>query len=152
MKILFRLLWLKSAKAATRPFKLNGAGELFHEYTERIGKFTALAVDGAYPDGIRPPGSTRLWLCDRGSRAKVLSSEDLALRLGKLRDEGSSLLEIAIGGPDGVDAQAQARLRPDLLWSFGSLTLPHELAAVVASEQLYRAWTILRNHPYHRGH
>jgi 23S rRNA (pseudouridine1915-N3)-methyltransferase len=82
----------------------------------------------------------------------LLSSEDLAARLGKLRDDGVSQLEIAVGGADGVPPELQAALRPDLLWSFGSLTLPHELAAVVAGEQVYRAWTILKNHPYHGGH
>ena len=51
--------------------------------------------------------------------------------------------------------QAQARfikLRPDLLWSLGPMTLPHELAAIIAAEQIYRAFTILHHLPYHAGH
>lgn len=152
MKTLFRLLWLKPGKAPSRPFRLEGAGELYSQYTERIAKFTAVSTEGNYTSGIRPTGPTKLWLCDRGPKARVLSSEDLADRLQKLLDVGSFQLEIAIGGPDGLSPESQAALRPDLLWSFGSLTLPHELAAVVAAEQLYRAWTIVKNHPYHLGH
>lgn len=55
---------------------------------------------------------------------------------------------LMIGGPDGlsVDCLAQA----DAQWSLGPLTLPHPLVRVVLSEQLYRAWSIVNHHPYHR--
>ena len=59
-------------------------------------------------------------------------------------------LEVYIGGPDGFAPGELDRLQPALRWRFGPLTLPHELAAVVAAEQFYRAWAILRKVPYHR--
>lgn len=82
----------------------------------------------------------------------MLSSENLAKYLDAERAGGTSALEIVIGGPDGLSDDQIFRLHPALRWSFGPLTLPHELAAVVAAEQLYRAWTILKKQPYHRGH
>jgi 23S rRNA (pseudouridine1915-N3)-methyltransferase len=56
---------------------------------------------------------------------------------------------ILIGGPDGL-ADA-CRRRATRLWSLSRLTLPHGLARVLLAEQLYRAWTILQGHPYHRA-
>jgi 23S rRNA (pseudouridine1915-N3)-methyltransferase len=53
-----------------------------------------------------------------------------------------------IGGPDGLSAAC--RDRAEVCWSLGKLTLPHPLVRVVLAEQLYRAWTITQNHPYHR--
>lgn len=76
------------------------------------------------------------------------SSEQLAAQLDRWRGErrGRSLV---IGGANGVSAAVRARAT--LRWSLGPLTLPHELARVVVAEQLYRASTILRGEPYHRG-
>lgn len=54
-----------------------------------------------------------------------------------------------IGGPDGISADIMQRA--DTRWSLGPLTLPHPLVRVVLAEQLYRAWTITQNHPYHRA-
>lgn len=53
-----------------------------------------------------------------------------------------------IGGPDGLSAAC--RDRAEICWSLGKLTLPHPLVRVVLAEQLYRAWAITQNHPYHR--
>ena len=89
-----------------------------------------------------------LILCD--SRGEPLSSEELAGRLGRLRDSGTQLIVLAIGPADGwSDA---ARSRAQLTIGFGRITLPHELARVVLAEQIYRALTILAGHPYHSGH
>ncbi len=84
------------------------------------------------------------------SRGKQLSSEDFAAHLGRLRDSGTQSLVLAIGPADGWSAAARARAGH--LFSFGAITLPHELARVVLAEQLYRALTILAGHPYHSGH
>jgi len=84
------------------------------------------------------------------SRGKQLSSEDLAENVGRLRDTGAQTLIFAIGPADGWSAVALKRA--DLTVAFGRITLPHELAAVVAAEQIYRALTILAGHPYHSGH
>lgn len=76
------------------------------------------------------------------------SSTDLARRLGRWETEGRPLVFV-LGGSTGLDpafvAGAEQR------WSLGPLTLPHELARVVVAEQLYRAGTILRGEPYHKG-
>ncbi len=75
------------------------------------------------------------------------SSETLATRLGRWRDEGRHLAFL-VGGSHGLSPElargAQHR------WSLGAITLPHELARVVVYEQLYRAWTIIRGEPYHK--
>ncbi|HTL70788.1 MAG TPA: 23S rRNA (pseudouridine(1915)-N(3))-methyltransferase RlmH [Candidatus Eisenbacteria bacterium] len=148
MQIRFRLFWARSGPAGSKAFKSPAAHALFSEYASRIGKFCPCEALGA---GERPPAS-RLWLCDRGPGSKVLSSEELARTLGALLGGGARSLEIGIGGPDGFSKETLASLKPDLRWSFGPLTLPHELAAVVAAEQVYRAWAILRGLPYHAGH
>ena len=59
-------------------------------------------------------------------------------------------LLFAIGGADGFSDEA--RRQASLVLSLGKMTLPHELARVVLLEQIYRAFTILSNHPYHLGH
>ena len=61
-------------------------------------------------------------------------------------------LEIHIGGPDGLSQLQMETIAPARTLSFGPITLPHELAAVVAAEQIYRAFTIIKGEPYHLGH
>lgn len=76
-----------------------------------------------------------------------LSSQELATELDKRAHDGREICFI-IGGPDGLPAAVQAHA--DMAWSFGKLTLPHDLAMVVLLETLYRASTINSGHPYHR--
>ena len=83
------------------------------------------------------------------SRGKQLSSEELAEFLEREQLNALPLL-FAVGGSDGFSDEAR-RLAGFTL-SLGKMTLPHELARVVLLEQLYRAFTILKNHPYHLGH
>ncbi len=83
-------------------------------------------------------------------RGKALSSEDWAAWIGQQRDGGQQFVVVAVGPADGWSEAA--RKRANLLVSLGPMTLPHELARVVASEQIYRAFTILAGHPYHSGH
>ena len=84
------------------------------------------------------------------SRGQLLSSEEFAQQLGRLRDGGTQRLVLAIGPADGWSAAA--RQRANLLFSLGRITLPHQLARVVLAEQVYRALTIIAGHPYHSGH
>jgi 23S rRNA (pseudouridine1915-N3)-methyltransferase len=84
------------------------------------------------------------------SRGKLFSSEQLASWVGEHREAGRQWLVFAIGPADGWSEAA--RKRAGLLLSLGPMTLPHELARVVVSEQIYRAFTILAGHPYHSGH
>jgi len=83
------------------------------------------------------------------SRGRQFSSEELAVLLEREQVNATPLL-FAIGGSDGFSEEA--RRNAGLMLSLGKMTLPHELARVVLVEQLYRAFTILENHPYHLGH
>ena len=76
------------------------------------------------------------------------TSEELARRLDRWRGEPAELT-LVIGGPVGLAPELLRAARQR--WSLGPLTLPHELARVVVLEQWYRAWTILRGEPYHKG-
>ncbi|MTI62609.1 23S rRNA (pseudouridine(1915)-N(3))-methyltransferase RlmH [Methylophaga sp.] len=85
----------------------------------------ALEVDGKSWDTVTLSAQMQSWLTD---------GRDVSLM---------------VGGPDGLDASCLQRA--DQKWSLSPLTLPHPLVRIVLSEQLYRAWTILQNHPYHRA-
>lgn len=80
-------------------------------------------------------------------RGKQLDSQQLATSLSNWQVDGRDLCFI-IGGPDGVSKAC--RERANFTWSLSSLTLPHGLARVLFTEQLYRAWSLLTGHPYHR--
>ncbi len=83
---------------------------------------------------------------DLGGRA--WSTEQLAVQLDDWMASGRDLA-LLVGGPDGLAPNCLERA--DGRWSLSTLTLPHPLVRVMVAEQLYRAWSILRNHPYHRG-
>ena len=91
------------------------------------------------------PTGARLIVLDRGGSS--WSSEELAQRLERWRDQGSALA-LVIGGAFGLAPEFVTRAAER--WSLGPLTLPHELARVIVLEQWYRAWTILRGEPYHK--
>ena len=95
------------------------------------------------------PGPGIRWCCST-SRGKQLSSEELAKFLGGYQDRNPLPLLFAVGAADGFTDQA--RQAATLVLSLGRMTLAHELARVVLLEQLYRAFTILKGHPYHLGH
>ncbi len=105
----------------------------------------ALAAEAARIRSALPAGCTVVALDERG---KDWTTQQLAQQLSRWRD-ASEPVAFVIGGPDGLDetikraAQLQLRL--------SSMTLPHALARVLLAEQLYRAWSILAGHPYHRA-
>ena len=92
-----------------------------------------------------PSGSRIIALDERG---REWSTVELAERLAGWLQEGRDL-SLLVGGPDGLDAVC--RQRAEQLWSLSRLTLPHPLVRVVVAEQLYRAWSLLNHHPYHRA-
>lgn len=96
--------------------------------------------------GTRPAHS--IVLLD--SRGKQLSSEELARFLEDQQNRNPQPLLFAIGGANGFSDEA--RRSASFVLSLGRMTLAHELARVVVLEQLYRAFSILRGHPYHLGH
>ncbi|MFQ5636241.1 MAG: 23S rRNA (pseudouridine(1915)-N(3))-methyltransferase RlmH [Gammaproteobacteria bacterium] len=80
-------------------------------------------------------------------RGREWSSAALAAEMRGWRDNAADVA-LLIGGPDGL--ADVCRERADDVWSLSRLTLPHGLVRVVLAEQIYRAWTILQGHPYHR--
>ena len=92
------------------------------------------------------PRNTQVVVLD--GRGKAWSSEELAQRLAQWRGQGRDLAFL-VGGPEG---HAPAVLkRADESWALGPMTLPHMLVRLVLAEQLYRAASLLANHPYHRA-
>lgn len=78
---------------------------------------------------------------------KNWSTEKLAEQLEDWRMDGRNI-SLLVGGPDGLDSRCVALA--DQKWSLSALTLPHPLVRVLLAEQLYRAWTIIQGHPYHK--
>jgi 23S rRNA (pseudouridine1915-N3)-methyltransferase len=93
-------------------------------------------------------GKTTLVLMD--SRGKEFSSEQFAQFLGDYQDRNPLPLVFAVGAADGFGDETRAAAQFTI--SLGKMTLAHELARVVLLEQVYRAFTILKGHPYHCGH
>jgi 23S rRNA (pseudouridine1915-N3)-methyltransferase len=125
-------------------------------YLKRIGKYTAVdtptfsSEDTFFQAISRQRSRTAPYLVLLDSRGNPFTSEQFAQWLGKLRDQGQQAIILAIGPADGWSEDA--RKQANVLLSLGPMTLPHELARIVLSEQLYRAFTILSGHPYHTGH
>jgi 23S rRNA (pseudouridine1915-N3)-methyltransferase len=118
-----------------REFPESQARKPNDRMAEEAASLIKLAGDGA-----------RLVLLDE--RGKGISSRTFAEDLAKARDSGVPAYVLALGGPDGHgDA---LRERADLTIAFGAMTWPHQLARIMAAEQIYRAITILTGHPYHR--
>jgi 23S rRNA (pseudouridine1915-N3)-methyltransferase len=146
-----------TAIAPKRTRSKSGATDrLLADYIERTAHYLPceqhlLDSEAAFLDWLTlQPGRVRAFVILLDSRGQQLSSEEFAARLGRLRDDSTQRLVLAIGPADGWSARA--RERADLLLSLGRLTLPHQLARVVLAEQVYRAATILAGHPYHSGH
>lgn len=78
---------------------------------------------------------------------KAWSTEQLSDQLQSWREQARDAVML-IGGPDGLDARCLARANQK--WCLSNLTLPHPLVRVLLAEQLYRAWSITQNHPYHK--
>jgi 23S rRNA (pseudouridine1915-N3)-methyltransferase len=76
------------------------------------------------------------------------STEQLAQKLQSWHDQSETIIFL-IGGPEGLPESCLERA--NLRWSLSNLTYPHPLVRVILSEQVYRAWTIIQNHPYHRA-
>jgi 23S rRNA (pseudouridine1915-N3)-methyltransferase len=121
--------------------------DLVERYLKRITwptKITDLPDRGGKMPEL-PANSISIVLDERGN---ALSSADMAARLEGWRDAGKREARFLIGAADGHEDEQ--RKRADLLLSFGPATWPHLLVRAMLAEQLYRATSILANHPYHR--
>jgi 23S rRNA (pseudouridine1915-N3)-methyltransferase len=105
---------------------------------------TVMAMEKSRIEAVIPKGSRLVALDERG---KDLTSAQLAKNLAQWQQGGTDVTFV-IGGADGLDAQFKQQA--DMLLRISSLTLPHGMVRVLLAEQLYRAWSITQNHPYHR--
>jgi len=120
---------LKAVKAETRGSKT----------AEQLMAAEATRIEAALPRGVR-----RVVLDERGERRTSLQlAERMKLWMGEGRD-----VALVIGGPDGLAPSIKATADETLRLS--DLTLPHAFARVLLAEGLYRAWTVMNGHPYHR--
>jgi 23S rRNA (pseudouridine1915-N3)-methyltransferase len=105
---------------------------------------TVMAQERTRIEAAIPKGSRIVALDERG---KDIATVQLAKYLTQWQQDGRDVTFV-IGGADGLDAAFKASA--DLLLRISSLTLPHGMVRVLLAEQLYRAWSITQNHPYHR--
>jgi len=136
----------------------------FEEYTQRLPRqwqftvtelATAQRTRGKDSTAAKEAESARIldtlraadWVVLLDERGKDLGSRAFSDKLGDWQSGGRDICFI-IGGPDGVSSNC--RQRADFTLALSPMTLPHGLARVLFAEQLYRAWTLLQGHPYHR--
>jgi len=138
--------YLERAKGGAREIGLSGPDmrELAVSRLARIDERRAEEAKSVL--AACAPGS-RLALLDE--RGQMVGSEEFAADIRRARDGGAPAYVVAIGGPDGFDQTC--RDRAGLVAAFGRVTWPHQLMRAMAAEQIYRATTILRGHPYHRA-
>jgi 23S rRNA (pseudouridine1915-N3)-methyltransferase len=137
----------------------------FAEYAKRMPKEAALSLIELKPEPRTPRASTarlteneakriRAALPERAykvaldERGRACTTRELAQRLESWLMQGRDVAFV-IGGADGL--HPDVRKEADWLWSLSPLTLPHGLVRVIVAEQVYRAWSLTKNHPYHRG-
>ena len=121
--------------------------ELTDRYLKRIAwptKVTELPEKG----GLLPDAASNAVTVVLDERGKALSSMELAKKLEGWRDTGRREARFLLGAADGHEEELRGKA--DLLLSFGPATWPHMLARAMLAEQLFRATSILANHPYHR--
>jgi 23S rRNA (pseudouridine1915-N3)-methyltransferase len=136
----------------------------YHEYAKRLPADlpldlveVPLATRGKNADLVRlmrREGEQMLAATQAGERIVTLevtgrswSTEELASHLENWRLEARNV-NLMVGGPEGLAAEVAER--SEQRWSLSALTLPHPLVRILLAEQLYRAWTILNRHPYHK--
>lgn len=115
--------------------------------TEPRGSKTAeqlMAAEASRLEAGIPKGARRVVLDERGTR---LTTVQLAERMKAWMNDGRDVV-LLVGGPDGLDAKLKATA--DETMRLSDLTLPHAFVRVMLAEALYRAWTVMVNHPYHR--
>jgi 23S rRNA (pseudouridine1915-N3)-methyltransferase len=152
-----KIAWIGKTKEAA-------IQSLTDEYLKRISRYVpvegqALRDEAALLQlcGHATPGrtsktvsGTKSTLVLMDSRGEQFSSEEFARFIGNYQDRNPLPLVFAIGPADGFTDAARSAAQHTI--SLGSMTLAHELARVVLLEQIYRAFTILKGHPYHSGH
>jgi 23S rRNA (pseudouridine1915-N3)-methyltransferase len=148
-----RIAWIQAKPGKD---KSSATAALTSDYLKRLARYIPVETAELPNEASlikqldKSAGRTAPFLVLLDSRGKQLSSEELARFLEKHQDQGTQQLIFAVGGADGFSEEASKAVGFQL--SLGKMTLPHELARVILLEQLYRAFTILKGHPYHCGH
>ena len=105
---------------------------------------TVMAQERTRIEAALPKGGRVIALDEHGAQ---MTTVQLSQQLSVWQQHGGDV-SFVIGGADGLDAEFKKNA--DMLLRLSNMTLPHGLVRVILAEQLYRAWSILRNHPYHR--
>ncbi|HVH86986.1 MAG TPA: 23S rRNA (pseudouridine(1915)-N(3))-methyltransferase RlmH [Terriglobales bacterium] len=147
-----RVVWIAPKSRSKDP----AFDALTREYTNRIAKYQSIEASDLPSEAAllklleRSAGRTSPVLVVLDSRGKEMTSEEFAEFLEAQQSADVQQFIFAIGPADGFTDET--RRAASKLISLGKMTLPHELARVVLLEQIYRAFTIIRRHPYHMGH
>jgi 23S rRNA (pseudouridine1915-N3)-methyltransferase len=137
----------------------------YQEYAKRLPRDCCLHLHEIAPAKRGKSGSAAQWMREEGERilaaipndhhvvaldvkGKVWSTEQLSQQLQGWQQDGRDV-SLIVGGPDGLSEDCLKRANQK--WSLSALTFPHPLVRIIMAEQLYRAWTVLQNHPYHRA-
>ena len=148
-----RVAWIQAKPGKD---KLPGTQSLTAEHLKRLARYVPVVSrelsgeEALLKEVSRAAGRAAPLLVLLDPRGREMTSEELAAFLRDHQTRGTQVLLFAVGDADGFSAEAR-RSAPVMI-SLGKMTLPHELARVVLLEQLYRAFTILKGHPYHTGH
>jgi 23S rRNA (pseudouridine1915-N3)-methyltransferase len=139
---------------ARRGDKQAAVQELTDEYTNRLSRFVTTDVKSVASEEalLKMLAGWRVqpFVVFLDARGKQFTSEEFASFIESHQSRGTQTLLFAVGPADGF-SEATLKTANQLL-SLGKMTLAHELARVILLEQLYRAFTILKGHPYHCGH
>ncbi len=136
----------------------------YEEYAQRLPKEFRLELceisaqkrtkQSNLPALLQQEGEALLTACPRGSQlialdrlGEKINTRQLADKLQKFHDQ-SQEIAILVGGPEGISESTLQAAHER--WSLSELTLPHPLVRIVVAEQIYRAWSIINHHPYHR--
>jgi 23S rRNA (pseudouridine1915-N3)-methyltransferase len=126
----------------------------YEDYTRRMRKDMRVDLEEIPVGRLKADEEKRLlervgddYLVALDERGKSLTTLQLAKWLGERQQDGRDL-SFVIGGPDGLGPNIL--LKAALRWSLSALTFPHAMVRVILAEQLYRAHSVLQNHPYHR--
>ena len=128
---------------------------LIDEYEKRVSRFAELDWQIVQGDNQASEiasikkalsNSKYIVLDERGTN---VTTNDIAVKIESLTNQGNSEIVVVIGGAYGLDDEL--RNGAESVWAFGAITLPHQLIRIIAAEQIYRAMTILSNHPYHHS-
>jgi len=92
------------------------------------------------------PDKVRVVALDENGKERT--TREMSRQLARWQEEGRDVA-LLVGGADGLSEAC--RERADDIWSLSRLTFPHPLVRVIVAEQIYRAWSLLNNHPYHRA-